>query len=413
MSEVLFRRKRCIARLQRSWLKDAIEGCWCDLQARGYKRDRLLSYANIWLAFGEFVAEQGDCQLEHLHAWVDPFVTQRIATKASFYSCRSVVRTLIRNLVRRGAVAPLPPPPPRYVHSHQNLVETYTQYLRAHRGSSPQSIRLMEWCCGALLVHLNDTCGPDLAATTPDALLRFLTMQGRRYQRTTVSTNCGIVRGFLSWLHRRGVIPRDLSGIVVSPRVFKHERCPRYLTRSQVQAVLSVIDSSTPVGRRDYAMILLLAVYGLRGCEVRHLQLDDIDWNRKILHIRKRKAGNASSYPLTDSVAQAIIAYLQEGRPTSHHREVFLALRPPSAPLGSKFDNQVRKYLGKAGITIDRPGTHTFRYSCAQRLFEEGMALKTIGDFLGHQNPDSTQRYTKIAIEQLRAVACNAGEDLL
>ena len=160
-------------------------------------------------------------------------------------------------------------------------------------------------------------------------------------------------------------------------------------------------------------MILLLAVYGLRGCEVRRLRLDDIDWNRQIIHIRKRKAGNASSYPLTGSVAQAIIAYLQEGRPASQHREVFLALRPPSAPLGNKYDKQVRKYLDQAGITIARPGTHTFRYSCAQRLFEEGMALKTIGDFLGHQNPDSTQRYTKIAIEQLRAVASNAGEDLL
>jgi site-specific recombinase XerD len=271
----------------------------------------------------------------------------------------------------------------------------------------------MHRCCGPLLVHLNGVCGPDLAASTPDAIHRFLVLEGRHYQRTTMATRCGIIRGFLAWLHRRGVIPRDLTGVVVSPRVFKHEQCPRYLTRAQVQAVLSAIDCNTLLGRRDYAMILLLAVYGLRGCEVMHLRLDDIDWPRQILHIRKRKAGNSSSYPLADPVAQAIIAYLQQGRPASQHREVFLTMRPPFTPVAHGLSKQVRKYLGQAGIAIARSGSHTFRYSCAQRLFDEGMPLKSIGDYLGHGNPDSTQRYTKIAVEQLRAVAINAGEDLL
>ena len=72
-----------------------------------------------------------------------------------------------------------------------------------------------------------------------------------------MATHCGIIRGFLAWLHRRGAIPRDLSAVVLSPRVFKHERCPRYLTQSEVESVLSVIDRESPGGRRDYAMILL------------------------------------------------------------------------------------------------------------------------------------------------------------
>jgi len=413
MVEILFRRRAKAARLSGSWLREPIEGCWRDLVARGYTHDRGVAYARVWLAFGDFVAARGDCHLEHLSKWVAPFVTQRSATKARLYSCRSVVHTLIRYLVRRGSIPPLPPPPPKYVHPHGSILSAYAQFLKTDRGLSPRSIHKVEWCCGTLLAHVYGTCGPDLATTTPDAILCFLTLQGRRYRRTTMATNCGIVRGFLAWLHRRGVIPHDLSSVVVSPRVFKHEQCPRYLTLPQVKSVLMVIDRTTPVGRRDYAMILLLATYGLRGGEVACLRLDDIDWLQQVLHIGKRKTGNSGRYPLAGPVAQAIIAYLREGRPASLHREVFLSVQAPFAPLSHGFGGQVCKYLRQAGISIPRPGSHTFRYSCAQRLFEQGMPLKSIGDYLGHRNPDSTQRYTKIAIDQLRAVACNAGEDLL
>ena len=94
MSEVLFRRKRCIARLQRSWLKDVVEECWRDLEVRGYTSECIQAYANIWLAFGEFMAKQGDCCLAHVHAWVNPFAVQRSTKKARIYVCRSIVRTL-------------------------------------------------------------------------------------------------------------------------------------------------------------------------------------------------------------------------------------------------------------------------------------------------------------------------------
>jgi len=383
------------------------------MAARGYTRGRLCAYARTWLTFGEFVATKADCHLEHLHVWAEPFLAQLPVDKKRISDYRSFIRALMRYLVSRGIVPPLPPPPPRYVHPHAELVDAYARLLAEHRGSSPQSIYSARRCCDQLLAHLNHTCGSVLAGATPEAIRRFLLLQGRRYQRITMVRICCTVRNFLTWLHGHGVMPHDLSGLVLAPRVFKHEQCPRYLTRAQVQDVLSVVDRNTPVGRRDYPMLLLLATYGLRGCEVIRLRLDDIDWPRKILHIRKRKAGNSTSYPLADSAAQAIITYLQEGRPASPHREIFLKLRPPHAPLGRRFNKQVCKYLGQAGIAIAHPGTHIFRYSCAQRLFAEGMTLKSIGDYLGHGSLDSTLRYTKIDVDQLRAVACNTGEDLL
>ena len=121
MVEVLFRRKAKAARLRGSWLKEPIEGCWRELAARGYTRDRLVAYARVWLALGDFVATKGDCHLERLSRWVESFVTLRSATKARLYACRSIVRTFIRHLVQRGAVPPPPPQPPRYVHPHPDL----------------------------------------------------------------------------------------------------------------------------------------------------------------------------------------------------------------------------------------------------------------------------------------------------
>jgi integrase len=186
------------------------------------------------------------------------------------------------------------------------------------------------------------------------------------------------------------------------------------LTRSELDAVLAAINRHTPVGKRDYAMFLLLATYGLRGIEVVRLRLDDIQWREQLLQVRGRKAGNRTTYPLSVAVGEALLAYLQTVRPASPHREVFLTMHAPFTPLlRASLRNRVLDYLRLAGVQVAHPGTHSFRYSCAQRLFEQGVPLKSIGDFLGHRDPNSTERYTKIAWDQLREVAAGNGEELL
>ena len=223
-----------------------------------------------------------------------------------------------------------------------------------------------------------------------------------------------MLRGFLSYLYRHQLIATDLCSAVVAPRIYRHEQCPRFLTAAEIDKVLAAIDRNTSLGRRDYAMLLLLAVYGLRGIEVVRLRLGDFDWRSQRLHIRRRKAGNQSIYPLTVPVGEAVVAYLRSGRPKSPYREIFLANIAPFGRLSTgTLGSHVTKYMAKAGVQSHRSGAHTLRYSCAQRLLDEGMSLKTIGDYLGHSDPNSTQRYTKIALDQLRGVASGDGEDLL
>ena len=217
-----------------------------------------------------------------------------------------------------------------------------------------------------------------LDSLQPEVIHRFLISRGQQCCRSYLRTECSSIRGFLSYLQRCGAVALDLSGVVVAPRVYQHDQCPRFLTRPQIDVVLAVIDRKTLVGRRDYAMMLLLTVYGLRGVEVAHLRLEDIDWRNKQLHIRGRKSGNNTTYPLATSVDDAIVEYLRNGRPASSHREVFLSVIAPFRPLvsGAAMASHIVKYLQQAGIVVHRPGTHVFRYS-VRNGFSRGCRLKS------------------------------------
>lgn len=411
MLDELFTSLRGTTRCRQSWLREPIAGYLGHLAAQRYNPSTLRLRACRLLAFGEFTAAQGINDVASLPEWLDPFVRQVPAQDSHRGKLRLALLQFIRHLQQTNVIpTPEPPPPP----PHSALVEDYLRVLREQRGLCSDSLELIRFPCQALLTFATAQGTADLRSLSPEIIHRFITFQGQRCNRRTLRSRCSTLRHFLSHLHRRGTVPVDLAGAVVAPRVYQHEQCPRFLTRAEIDAVLAAVDRQTPLGRRNYAMLMLLAVYGLRGIEVVRLRLDDIDWRRKLLHIRRRKAGNSTVYPLSVPAGDAIVAYLQDARPVSTHREVFLTLKAPWTPFASSegLATQMKKYLAKAFVHVARPGTHSFRYSCAQRLFETGTPLKTIGDYLGHTHPDSTQRYTKIAIDQLREVALD-GEDLL
>ena len=140
------------------------------------------------------------------------------------------------------------------------------------------------------------------------------------------------------------------------------------------------------------------------------LELDDIDWRAARLHVRQRKAGNSSVYPLTTPVGNAILAYLKI-RPDTDCRRVFITLCAPYGPMRTgTLIHHLKRYLLSARLPTKGLGTHVFRYSCAQRLLEAEIPLKQIGDYLGHRDLKTTQRYIKIDVEHLREVALSLPE---
>jgi site-specific recombinase XerD len=295
-----------------------------------------------------------------------------------------------------------------------DLACEYETFLVQQRNLAHKTVSYSKYYCLKFLQYLHDSGINDISVVKYELVQRFVQAEVQHYSRVSMKGNVGIICRFLSYLKSHGRIPHDFSRSIIAPKTYKHERCPKYLTSDEIQAIVSSVDRRTRVGKRDYAILLLLATYGLRSKEAIQLELEDIEWRHDRIHVRRRKAGNSSVYPLTSSTGEAILSYLQNARPSSHHRKVFLTCNAPYRPIcRGVVWHQVRKYLKYAGLDGCHASTHTFRYSCAQRLFDDEFPVKVIGDYLGHRCLSSTQRYMKIDIKHLRQVAIGSAEDML
>lgn len=227
-------------------------------------------------------------------------------------------------------------------------------------------------------------------------------------RRPTIEGYTVCLRSFLRYLHGTGRTALDLSGTVMGPRIYDDERVPSALRPEEVQAVLEVTrQDSSPIGRRDYAFLMLLATYGLRAGEVVALRLEDINWKKEIICVRHSKTGVDSELPLLCEPGEAVLSYLENARPQSERRELFLQLRAPFGPYkrGSILNSVIASRLKAAGIIpLGRKGPHAFRHARAVSLLRAAVPLKIIGDLLGHKSAESTVVYLKLATEDLRAV---------
>jgi integrase len=199
-----------------------------------------------------------------------------------------------------------------------------------------------------------------------------------------------------------------LAPSVKAPIVRRGERPLRALPWEKVQRILDAVDRSTAAGRRDYALLLLMSVYGLGAGEVLGLRLDDIDWRVGILHVTRPKTGVAVALPLLPPVARVLVAYLRHGRPQhASTRRLFVSLRAPHRPLAasSAVRHILHKHARAAGVSAPYLGSHVLRHTHACRELELGVAPKVIGDILGHRRPESTSAYLRVATERLREVA--------
>ena len=235
-----------------------------------------------------------------------------------------------------------------------------------------------------------------------------------RWRTVGLRNSAGVLRVFLRYAHREGILATDLSATVGWPQVYRLSSIPRSISWDEVNRVLAGVERRTEAGRRDYAILLLLVTYGLRGREVAALTLDDIDWKRERLAVPERKAGHSTAFPLSAVVGEALLDYLQHGRPVTTDRHVFFRAAAPRRPIGAAAVSSLcRSYLLKAGVEVSRPGSHTLRHSAVQRLVDANFDLKTIGDFIGHRSARSTEVYAKVAVEALREVALGDGEAVL
>jgi site-specific recombinase XerD len=286
-------------------------------------------------------------------------------------------------------------------------VADYLRYLAEVRGLSQSTIQTHEHTVWQLLDFQRDLNSTfKLAAFTQAQIERFIVYAGRRYGRSSLQHVASHVRAFLRFLAQRNEVSPGLDLQIDTPRIYRTEQLPHVLPWDVVLALLQSIDRKSACGLRDYAIFLLIATYGLRGCDIASMRLDDIDWHAGEIHIDQSKTRHPLTLPLTDPVAVALIAYLKSARPRTSCREIFLTAVAPIAPIrrqavGYAFRFRVRH----SGLEIPFLGVHCLRHSYATHLLRQGVPLKTIGDLLGHRSTESTCVYLKLNLDELREVA--------
>jgi integrase/recombinase XerD len=298
--------------------------------------------------------------------------------------------------------------------AYADLIQMFDGYLRDERGLSLRTIHNRCWHAQAFLCWLSAQGGRigAMRLEQVDAFVALRRTQG--WSRVTMATFASALRSFLRYAGDQGWCEKSLAAGIEGPRLFRDETLPVGPTWEDVQRLIASTDTDCPHDIRDRAILLLLAVYGLRSGEVVALTLDDVNWEQDILHVGRPKQRCKQAYPLAAEVGEAILRYLERVRPRIGSRALFLTIKAPFRPLVSNsLYHIVGTRLKALNISCRKRGPHSLRHACATRLVAEGLSLKQIGDHLGHRSAYATRTYAKVDLAGLRQVADFALGDLL
>lgn len=284
----------------------------------------------------------------------------------------------------------------------------FEMYMREERGLSPQTVRTRHEQLRPFLDTIeHDRRLRSLRQITPQCIDRYLIEQSEKgWSRASLFTLTGTLRSFFHYAEMKRWCPSGLAAATDAPTLYAQESLPRGPEWDQVKALIASIQGHDPVTIRDRAVILLLAVYGLRRGEVAALRLEDLDFENELIRITRPKSRRTQQYPLVGSVGNALLRYLRHARPQCDCREVFLAIKAPRRALSAGSISAIVRWrlraIGARGIPC---GAHGLRHACARHLLAKGFSFKQIGDQLGHRRAASTSIYAKVDLKGLREVA--------
>jgi len=287
------------------------------------------------------------------------------------------------------------------------MLGEFGSFMKEDRGLSPTTVKYNCSSVRPFLDRLLEGKRSLEAITVSDVdSLLAQKVNEEHYARVSIRDYASSLRSFFRYAEMRGWCPVGIAASIMAPRVFKQETLPSGPTWDIVQEIVDATAGDHPIAIRDHAILMLLAVYGVRSGEVGRLQLTDIDWQRETIVFTRSKIARSHSFPLRSSVGAVIIRYLKEARPKSPHRQVFLTLRAPVGPLSNgAMWAVVSRQLRKRAPSLKHHGPHSLRHACATRLINQGLSLKEIGDHLGHRDVEATRIYAKVDLARLGEVA--------
>jgi site-specific recombinase XerD len=278
-------------------------------------------------------------------------------------------------------------------------------WMRNERGFTLSTVEQWGRVVGRFL-HWCEQDNLQLGALRATDVDNYFATQGTgRWSRISVANTASALREFLRYAATQGMCSDGLPAAICRPRLYQQESLPYAPDWSDVQRMLADVDTDKPRDIRDRAVLLLLAIYGMRSGEVAALRLDQINWPGRTLGLFRLKRRQPQIYPLVQSVAEGLARYIDTVRPPSSCPEVFLCLQAPRRPMkaGSIYDVANRRFVA-LGIEAAHRGGHALRHACATRLLAAGLSLKEIGDHLGHRSTSATSTYAKVNMAALREV---------
>lgn len=387
-------------------LREHIEGFAAILVDRGYAKFtakqhlRLAAEVGRWLERTRIPVEDfGEAQAARFLA----VRRRRSPTAARRHATLRVLLGVLRDVgaVPRGSAAE----DVCDVDAIAAVKRVFRQHLDEERGLDASTCGSYLPIVGRLLRRRFGSGPVRLDGLGPKDVGRFVIAEARtRPKRMKVIVPA--LRVFLRWLHQRGSTRTNLAGCVPSVPDWRLTTVPKSLPPEQVEQLLASCDRTTPTGRRDYGVLLLLARLGLRAGEVVRMELGDLDWERGELLVRG-KGGHQDRLPVPRDVGAALAAYLRHGRPRCSTRRVFVRATAPVRGFvtAAAIGNIVSRGLTRAGLEPPRRGAHTLRHALACTMLRRGASLTEIGQILRHRSPDTTALYAKVDFAALRTLA--------
>jgi integrase/recombinase XerD len=326
--------------------------------------------------------------------WVD----ESEAARHRAYTFQVVATNWLRfQGVLLPALKPIPP--------FGNLLSEFLTAMRLQRGLALETLKAYRCQISAFLNWLHSHCS-EFSNVRASDIEKFLETKRTDWTRSTVAAHCRALRTFFGYAEQQRWcsygIRQSISGPRL-PRIAENLSGPPW---EDVRRLIASIGTLKADDLRAKAMVLLCSIYGFRSAEVRGLMLEDIDWRRGSITVRRAKREKTQQFPLQNEVGEAIAIYLEKARPKCQCRNLFVTLNPPYRPvLGHSMSSIINPRMKNAGISAQQFGPHMLRRACATQLLRTGSPIRDIADFLGHSDLRSVSSYAKFDTESLRSVA--------
>lgn len=385
-------------------LGEHVEGFVEALGSIGYEPTTLHEKVLVLAQLGQWLERRG-LGIRHVdEERVQEFLRWRRRRYRARRGAEATIGQFLDHLRRMGELPPVVLAAKR--EGAGSIAEQYATYLREERALVQATLINYLPLVHQFLANRFGSGPIRLDQLKADDVTRFVLRRAHTMSPGRAKLLVTALRSFLRFLFLRGETALDLTPSVPTVADWRLARLPKFIPAEDVQRLLGACDRQSATGRRDYAVLLLLARLGLRASEVVHMSLDDVDWEAGEIVVRG-KGRRQDRLPIPRDVGDALVVYLRRDRPPCATRRVFICARAPRRGFAGPvaISTIVRRAIDRAGLRTPTKGAHLLRHSLATDLLRRGASLDEIGELLRHRSPDTTVLYAKVDLASLREVA--------